>query len=360
MMINQYVEKLKTLLNQYEISNQEKQDIIDDYIQMIEDGKYKGLSDKEIINMVGTPEKIVKELRYEYKKNGSEKLIALSPFVSFIIFMILGFTRNLWHPGWLIFILIPITAIIVSMLNEKHLFTALSPFISFSVFILVGLIYDIWHPTWLIFLIIPMLGIINSRDEMDKLTLFTALSPFISLITFILIGYHFGHYHLVWLVFLIVPLLGIGYENNIKHKALLYISLSISTALYLYITLFFDNWTIGLLAFILFVLTGLYTGTIQIDFIGTSKVDRLIIIIPIILFTCIGSIFDLWAISWLLLLIIPVSMIIKYGDKNHLLTPLSPFIAVTIFVLLGYLYSLWHPAWIVLLLIPIVAIIENA
>lgn len=414
-MSNQFIEKLESLLNQYDISNQEKDDILSDYKQMIEDGKQKGMSEAAVIEMVGKPEKIVNELGYSKKKlfPSGEKLIALSPFISFIAFIILGLTQGLWHPGWIVFVLVPITAIIVEMGNNRdphlltalspfiasiaylilghyyglwhpgwlvfliipvtaiiiemgrnkdpHLLTALSPFVSFTIYLLLGHYYGLWHPAWIVFIIIPMFGIINSRDEMDRLTYFTALSPFISFIAFLAIGTLYGVYHLAWLVFLLIPLLGIFHLNNIKHRILLLVSLVISTLLYLLIGMNLGDWIIAAFSFSLFVIAGLYTDFIQIEFDGaTSKLDLFVIILSLILFIGIGYFLELWTISWLCLFIIPVYMIIKYRTDRYILTPISPFVAISILVLLGYFMELWHLSWIALILIPIVAIIEHA
>lgn len=372
-MIEQQVEKLRQLLSSYDVSPQEKKEIIDDYKQMIEDGKQKGLSDSAILEMIGTPEELMSELRLDFKRKKripkGEKLIALTPFISLIAFLILGFNFNLWHPGWLVFLLIPITAIIVEMINDhdKHLTTALSPFVAGIIFFIAGFQYNLWHPAWLIFLIIPVFGIINSRDEMDRLTLFTALSPFISLTGFILIVYTTGNAHYAWLLFLLVVIFGSFHKDDKKKRWLFLTSLFVSIILYILIGNIFGNWPLAGLSFILAIVTGLFTGFIQIstDFNieGTSRSEIVtnifIILLSIGLFIAAGLLFDLWAVSWLFLLIIPMAMIVRYNDDPMKLTPLSPFVAVTIFMLLGFLYDLWHISWVAFLLIPIVAILEG-
>jgi uncharacterized membrane protein len=366
-MSEKWMDQLEKELNQYDVSKAEKQDILEDYNQMIEDGKQRGLSQEAIMKMLGSPEKMMKELGY-HKKNrfpGGEKLIALSPFISLTIFMILGLTKGLWHPGWLIFLLIPVTAIIVEMGNnkEEYLLTALSPFISMTVFLVFGFFYDIWHPTWLIFIIVPLFGVIESKHEMDSLSFYTALSPFVSFIAFMVVGHFTGAYHLAWLLLLTVAVLGIFQENQMKHRVLLLISLIISVGLYLILGYYVTDWIVASLAFLLFVVAGIFTGFVGIEVEGINQnlSDFLIVLFAILSFLAVGYFFDLWAVSWLCLLLIPVLMIIKYREKNdeHLLTSLSPFLSITIFILLGYFYQLWHIAWLAFLLIPIMAIIED-
>ena len=137
-MLNEFIKKLATLLNDCEVPQSEKNEILDDYRQIIEDGKEKNLKEETIIKMMGSPEAVIKELGFRKKsqhKNqirDGEKFIALSPFISFIIFIVLGLTKNLWHPGWLVFLLIPVSAIIIELANKKdsYILTALSPFIA--------------------------------------------------------------------------------------------------------------------------------------------------------------------------------------------------------------------------------------
>jgi hypothetical protein len=365
-MREKWMDSLEKEFSQYDISKTEKQDILEDYKQMIEDGKQKGLSQEAILKMVGSPEKMMKELGY-HKKNrfpGGEKLIALSPFISLIIFMILGLTKDLWHPGWLVFLLIPVTAIIVEMGNdrEEYLLTALSPFISISVFLAFGFFYGIWHPTWLIFIIIPFFGVFESKKEMDQLTFYTALSPFVSFTAFMVVGYFTGAYHLAWLLLLLVVLLGIFHENHLKHRVLLLISLFVSVALYLVLGFYVTTWIVASSSFILFILVGIFSGFVSIEVNGFSKhrSDLFIVLFPIALFLALSYFFDLWAISWLCLLLIPTLMILKYRDDNDaLLTSLSPFVSLTLFIVLGYFYDLWQIAWLAFLLIPIIAIVED-
>ena len=366
-MLNEFIGKLESLLNQYDISEQEKQDILDDYRQIIDDGIGKELSDMTIMEMIGSPEKIVSELGLHQKhssttkSHGGEKLIALSPFISLIIFFVLGITKNLWHPGWMVFLLIPVTAIIVELFGkDNYVLTALSPFISFIIFMLLGSKYNLWHPGWLIFFIIPLLGIIESKKEMDNLEFVTALSPFISLIAFILIGYYTGEYKYTWLLFLLVVFLGIFHEYSSKSKLILFTTLFLSTGLYLVLTYYY-SWQIGLLAFIIFVVAGIYTNTINIFINGNlNKLDLFIVFMSFTSFICVGYFLDLWEISWLLLLLIPITMILKYQKAKPILTPLSPFISLIIFMILGYFFDLWYISWLAFLLIPVTAIVENA
>ncbi len=40
------------------------------------------------------------------------------PFLCLIVFLVLGFTMNLWHPGWIVFVIIPVYYILVLILRN--------------------------------------------------------------------------------------------------------------------------------------------------------------------------------------------------------------------------------------------------
>ena len=169
-------------------------------------------------------------------------LFRSSPFVATITFLILGFGFDLWHPGWMIFLIIPVTAIIMSMGKTKqdHLSTALSPFGATVTFLLLGFVFDLWHPGWMVFLIIPVLGIWNSRYSMRKIDLLTALSPFIAVVAYTVLGYY-GYFAEGWVVFLIIPMFGIFNYPNKKVMLLWEFLLIGGVTGYLYILLYTET-----------------------------------------------------------------------------------------------------------------------
>lgn len=365
-MKNNYLEDLKKLLDDYQMEESEKQDIVNDYSEMYDSWSDRGLIDEEVKKKLGHPRSIIKDLTEGYRKverplPGSEKAIALSPFVTTIIFLILGFGFDLWHPGWLVFILIPVTAIIMSMgkTKEDHLSTALSPFIATTIFLLMGFGHGLWHPSWLVFLIIPVLGVWNSRYEMDKLTLFTALSPFISGLAFIILGLY-GYWIEGWVVFLLIPMVGILHHDN-KGKVLLWELMAIIGIVgYLYIGLTYaDSWQYAGLAFVPFILLSIYENDWS-DTTGMTIQYKRITIISFVLFLAFGYFFNLWVVSWLFFLLIPVYAILTEVRGKERAVSISPFVALVIFFILGYFFDLWHLSWIIFIIIPMTAIAKNA
>ena len=366
-MKSNYLDELKLLLDNYKLEQSEKDEIVADYAEMYDGYSGKGMDEDEIVKKFGSPKSIIRELAEGYRKvekplPGGERLIALTPFLALIAFFVLGFGFDLWHPGWLVFLIIPVTAIVVEMgkTRDEHLTTALSPFFATILFLYLGFYHDLWHPGWLVFLIIPMLGVWNSRRTLTGLDLTVSLSPFVALIAYLVLGFQ-GYWTEGWVVFLIIPMLGILNEKN-KLMMLLWELLFIGGIVgYLYVGYAYpDMWAYGLFAFTPLVILGIITGNIEVTLADAPKDYRFVIIASVAIFLLLGFIFNLWAVAWLVFLSIPVFAIWKEAGEDSKLVATSPFIAITIFFILGYFFGLWAWSWMAFLLIPMVAIIKNA
>ncbi len=132
-------------------SDQDTAAIIKDYEELFADYLKSGLSEVEVISKLGDPKDIVRALIEENKKvmptlkkskvtlprHGGEKLIAVAPLFAVLIFFLLGFIFDAWHPGWLVFFIIPVSAILFSPYRKDKM-TAISPFLVVTLFILLG------------------------------------------------------------------------------------------------------------------------------------------------------------------------------------------------------------------------------
>lgn len=365
-MKSKYLNDLSNLLDYYQMDAFEKEDILNDYSEMYDAWIDKGLYEDEVEKKLGHPRSIIKALTEGHKKlerpiPGSEKVIALSPFVATITFLILGFGFDLWHPGWMIFLIIPVTGVVMSMgkTKDEHLTTALSPFAATVIFLLLGFVYDLWHPGWMVFLIIPVLGIWNSRYTMRKIDLLTALSPFIAVVSYTLLGLN-GYWQEGWLVFMLIPMLGILNYKDKKVVLLWELLAVLGIAGYLYILYTFnDSWQYAWLALLPFGLYSLYKSDWSIDG-NLPHRYKLVLVFSLLSFLAVGFFFSAWTISWLFFLAIPVYAISTEAGEEEKIVALSPFFALTLFMLLGYFFGIWHLAWMAFLLIPITAILKNA
>lgn len=160
-------------------SIEEANTITNDYKELFEDYLSSGLSEEEVIKKLGEPNEIVKSLIEENKKifpsiskrnvtlpkKHRRVLIKIMPFIAVIIFLGLGYGLEAWHPGWLVFFSIPISAILLTPYKKRRL-TGLTPFIAVTIFILIGTYVDKgYNYSWMAFLLIPLVGAIESAID---------------------------------------------------------------------------------------------------------------------------------------------------------------------------------------------------
>lgn len=313
-----YISELNELLVEYQVSQEDITDVLVDYEQMYDDALDRGLTDNEVYQLLGNPEIVINELRdtltLKRQKQYKTKFIALTPFIAVITFMVVGLTTGIYHPTWLIFLIIPMSAIILNT-KDKEKIVALSPFVALIFFITVSFFTETWQPTWLIFLIIPLLGMLYSKNNLKKI-------------------------------------ISIG-------------SLLIAIAFYLYMGYIQDSFDYGALGFILPIAVAILYGDISISVFKKDPYERQqvlillsVIILSIVIFLGVGFVFQGWAYAWMVFLFIPMASIYLF-DRSRKVTPFMPFIAVIIFFSVGYFFSLFELSWIAFLLIPIVAVIEN-
>ncbi len=73
-----------------------------------------------------------------------------------ITYLIIGFTWNLWHPGWILFICIPIIDSIINAVTYGSIRKFNYPVFIVAAYLFVGCVYGHWHPAWVSFLTIPL------------------------------------------------------------------------------------------------------------------------------------------------------------------------------------------------------------
>lgn len=361
-----YLKKLRTELEVFQAKQSEIDDIINDYSQLYDDAQFAGKTDDDIVEMLGDPKQIAYDLldtlKLKKEKGVKQKIIALTPFISLIIFMVLGIGFELWHPGWLVFLMIPITAILFTT-RLKDGIIALTPFISVVVYMILGFGFTLWHPGWLIFLLIPVTAILFSTRAKDMPV---ALSPFIAVIAFILLGTYEDLWNPGWLIFLGIPMVGILYHNNLLKVIIFELSFGIAIAFYLYMGYVYGSWTYGALGYMLPIVVGIAFGDITVTgwegFTGKQSKKAIImfstIITSIALFLTFGFVFTGWAWAWQVFLAIPVMGIVISGKFKF--TAISPFVAVILFFSVGYFFNAFQLSWLAFLIIPMAGIIENA
>src|SRR5690554_4130167 len=87
--------------------------------------------------------------------NWKNKVIAITPFICLIVFAILWIEFDKAHPGWIVFLLIPLMPFI---LGKKKL----------SASTVIIIITGKWNVTWVILLLIPVVNIIMLPSDGSK------------------------------------------------------------------------------------------------------------------------------------------------------------------------------------------------
>lgn len=126
--------------------------------------KFKNWGFKKVINIDDIQEE-ENEMKYERNNNTiKHKICAVTPYLCTIAYVLMGSLGKLWHPGWLVFLLIPIVPVIL-YLHKKTLVVDIINLIIFFSYFVIGFIFDIWHPTWVVFLLIPVIEILFGSDK---------------------------------------------------------------------------------------------------------------------------------------------------------------------------------------------------
>lgn len=77
-----------------------------------------------------------------------------------IAYVLLNMKLQLWHPTWLLFFILPVyyfTAFAFNASNKRGFFLKLPvPFLLIGIYLCFGFVKDLWHPMWIIFLILPV------------------------------------------------------------------------------------------------------------------------------------------------------------------------------------------------------------
>lgn len=106
--------------------------------------------------------------------NFKKKVLAVTPICCLFVYLLLGFTvgkeyGSIWWWGLFIFLLVPIMPYLIGqkkiVLSVSFVITVIYLFIGFvSTFV-----FDrpLWHPAWIIFLLIPVFEILLNRNDKD-------------------------------------------------------------------------------------------------------------------------------------------------------------------------------------------------
>jgi hypothetical protein len=302
---------------------------------MIDDALEGGETVESFIKRMGSPKKVAKALKGGDRTQTSNRLTALSPFVATILFFLVGVFYQAWHPGWLFFLLIPVTAI----LTKKPIqWRGLMFFVILTLFILGVYSTYLLNPLWSLFLLLIPQWKSRKNQTINRIGfIYTYLA--VALYHVLVVYYSFSF---------------IGGSAEIRD---FYLSLP-------------------LILLIPIVFYAFWNGSVQISFDGVNvdldnpmSIRRFLLHLGFVAgvtvtYVAIGLSWGIWHPGWLIFFLIPIVYIFR-ANKRPPITRLMPFIATTLFILVGEYASIpgqdtaYTLSWLFFFLIPISGILKK-
>ena len=84
------------------------------------------------------------------------------PILIIIVYLIIGFKFGAWHPGWLLFLLIPIWYTLIAAVDKRNIYCFAYPVLAALIYLCLGIFWNLWHAGWIIFLTIPLYYSVSS------------------------------------------------------------------------------------------------------------------------------------------------------------------------------------------------------
>ena len=95
-----------------------------------------------------------------------KKLMKIMPIFSIavvVVYVLVGFAAKIWHPTWMMFLLIPLLlTVAISLLAGKTkritalMLTSSVSLLAVIVYLFAGLVFQMWAVAWIVFLAIPV------------------------------------------------------------------------------------------------------------------------------------------------------------------------------------------------------------
>jgi hypothetical protein len=149
------------------------------------------------------------------QKSIAGMVTGLVALLAAVCFFILGFITGSWHIVWVVFLAVPISAMIGELVTKRAGKLAVLPglvaIVAAVVFLLLGLTLQIWHYAWLVFLAVPITSIIADAayKHKDFKGAVVGIVAMLAVIAFFLMGFLLHIWQIAWVVFLAIPITAI-------------------------------------------------------------------------------------------------------------------------------------------------------
>lgn len=98
----------------------------------------------------------------------SKLVFSVSSLVITLVYILWGLLKGVWHPTWILFLLIPCFCSVVDVVKYKRFSRFNFPVLVNAIYLVLGFYFNLWHPSWVIFLFIPLFYIILEYIEKEK------------------------------------------------------------------------------------------------------------------------------------------------------------------------------------------------
>lgn len=76
--------------------------------------------------------------------------------IAIVVYIVIGYMYHVWHPGWLVFLLVPVISTLICAVRNRNANFFAYPVLVALIFLYSGLVNHVWHPAWAVFLTIPL------------------------------------------------------------------------------------------------------------------------------------------------------------------------------------------------------------
>jgi len=155
------------------------------------------------------------------RKDLPGQITGLVAILAVAAFVLLGFFTGGWKFDWIVFLAIPVTGVVTDIIFKKKdvagTIVGLVAILAAVAYFVLGFLLDLWHPGWLVFLAIPLTAIVVDiiKKSKDAGNVITGLITILAILAYLCMGFFLNLWHIAWVVFLLIPITAI-ISNIIK------------------------------------------------------------------------------------------------------------------------------------------------
>lgn len=97
-----------------------------------------------------------------HRNRGRKSFGGMVVLICTLLFFVLGAFFGLWHPGWMVFLLIPVVISLIEAIEKRNWHIFCYPVLVVIIYLLCGFYGKLWHPMWVLFITIPLYYTIGS------------------------------------------------------------------------------------------------------------------------------------------------------------------------------------------------------